>query len=197
MNPYFITNSAEIERILTGRGVEKFEKPLEYDGDERSYIERMVKYNTNLCVHERYRKPNMIDAIAAVLYKDNNTSIFIIDENHHIVGIINFEVFEKNETTKVLYITNICSSYNPHIKGIGSTLINYTKSLATELNVDEIQVSSITDANGFYKKQGFQEYNPYHMYFTVSKITTHKTDTKNVEEKDDGKKAVKNQVVLI
>ncbi len=101
------------------------------------------------------------------LIADENQYIFVTELDEGIAGYCWAEFSLKNESPTThgiskLYIHQMCVDEKFRGKGLGKTLVNEIKNLASNLNVNHIGVDSWSfnsTAVNFFRSQGFTPYN--------------------------------------
>jgi len=82
-------------------------------------------------------------------YLRKNISIYVLDNDDIIVGIITFYLHADG----TICIDTLCT---PHSNGNGKRLLNIVKQIARNLRIKTICVSSTKNAVGFYTKMHFK-----------------------------------------
>lgn len=101
------------------------------------------------------------------LIADENQYFFVTELEEDITGYCWTEFSLKNESPithsiSKLYIHQVCVDEKFRGKGLGKTLVNEIKNLASNLNVNHIGVDSWSfnsNAVNFFQSQGFTPYN--------------------------------------
>ena len=126
-----------------------------------------------MLMHELSATSFCNEAILCNILKDDNSHVFIIREDEHIVATATLCVIHTLEFT-IAGVESVVVSSNYRGKGYGKTLLNYLIHTAKEMRVHHLHLTSNPNrraANALYTRLGFEKYNTncYRMQFSKMK----------------------------
>ena len=101
------------------------------------------------------------------LLAEPTTNIFVAEENGQALGYVSCKRIEREEnpftfTLRYLLVDQISVRPAAQGKGVGKALIKQAEALASELNIQRIQLDSWgfnTTAHAFFEQMGFEKFN--------------------------------------
>jgi hypothetical protein len=110
--------------------------------------------------------------------------------------LVGYSVFDLKIKEKHIYIHILCA--NTQYKKVGTEIINIIKNISTNLDYDEIQLDSVTEAIEFYKKLNFKCYKDSCMLERVKDGDIVVVDTESVKQYiDKGYECIDNQCLMV
>ena len=117
-----------------------------------------------------FRTPESVDFAVSFfdeLLAEPTTNIFVAEENGQALGYVSCKLIERPEnlftyTMRYLLVDQISVRLVAQGKGVGKALIKQAEALASELNIQRIQLDSWgfnTESHAFFEKMGFEKFN--------------------------------------
>ncbi len=170
----FITDDPEIRSSLMSMDIRQFNSEHSGFPNSRLEIESHIKRRqTDFC--REYKSDFLLDQL-----KDKKTTSIFFHNGFEIAGLLNFTIKEDINHERYLYIEGMCVPTDH--KGNGTKLLNFTKMIANNLDINKISLSYLKDSAGFYKKNNFRLYNDGRAVFNMrggSGVKTLKNKNKN------------------
>jgi hypothetical protein len=123
---------------------------LDYDSQYESTVEEIQ--TTRLLSKDTFCKNIHPDDIDKMFDKGHILLEMRLDDN----TLIGYSVFDLKMKEKHIYIHILCG--NTKYKKVGTEIINIIKKITTQVDYNEIQLDSVTDAIDFYIKLNFKCY---------------------------------------
>lgn len=154
-------------------------------------VKNLVKQVHNIHVEKRpdmytNAEPMPLDYFNQIISADNDKMMYVYEENDKIIGLAELSIKESNpipiiKHRKTLIIEDIVVDSEYRKQGIGKEIYNYILSVATERNVDDLELNVWAfneNAIKFYESLGMTVKNMKMEYSFNSKLSTKMQEVK-------------------